>query len=122
MDDTLTDEEEQRILSLRAKLQDLIDSNPMAADHADDWTLLRFIQARQNDLAAAEAMFRGTMAWRNEININKLWAEHREAKTPEATIGDRHFYGGLFGVSGSVNGGRRLPDEERFDQVHLLLR
>jgi hypothetical protein len=96
----LTEEEKANVEKLRTALADIIGENEMAAAHADDFTLWRFLTARQNDLKKAEEMFRGAMEWRKTcygVGIDALW-ESKRVKN-ERTVGDGCFYGGLSGVS-----------------------
>lgn len=74
--------------------------------HMDDFTLLRFVQARPTGTGAAAAMFRESMAWRSTDGrgVGRLFAEHhpRAPATPSNEAARAHFYGGFagFGVSG----------------------
>jgi hypothetical protein len=97
----LTEEERANVEKFRAQLADFIAEDEMAAELcSEDFTLWRFLTARQNDLKKAEEMLRGAVAWRQTcfgVGIDELWESRRVRK--ERTQGDSSFYGGLSGVS-----------------------
>ena len=99
------------VAELRELLKAEVASWPAAAAreghaHMDDFTLLRFVQARPAGTSAAAAMFRESMAWRSSDGrgVGRLFAAHhaRAPPTPTNEAGRAHFYGGFagFGLSG----------------------
>ena len=52
-EERLTDEESAAVDNLRGRLADLFDSSAMAREHADPWTLLRFVEARAERVPVA---------------------------------------------------------------------
>jgi len=95
----LTPTEKEEVERLRASLADLISNDPMAKDHSDDYTLWRFLVARDWDTTKADAMFRGAMEWRKKVGIDELWEAKRGIRKKAPTQGDKCYYGGLCGTS-----------------------
>ena len=59
-----------RVQALRSRLADLLSTSEEARWLDDgDWTLHRFLVSRNNSVADAEAMFRGTVAWRSDHKV-----------------------------------------------------
>ena len=99
------------VAELRELIKAEVASWPAAAAregraHMDEFTLLRFVQARPAGTSAAAAMFRESMAWRSSDGrgVGRLFAAHhaRAPPTPTNEAGRAHFYGGFagFGLSG----------------------
>jgi hypothetical protein len=60
----------ERVAALRTRLGDLLASSEEAQWLDDgDFTLHRFLVSRGDDLDKAEAMFRGTVAWRSAHDV-----------------------------------------------------
>ena len=108
---SLTAAEAGAVAELRELIKAEVASWPAAAAreghaHMDEFTLLRFVQARPAGVQAALLMFREAMAWRSsdDRGVGRLFAAHhaRAPPTPTNEAGRAHFYGGFagFGLSG----------------------
>ena len=93
----LTPAEKEAVDALRASLEDLIETDPMAKEHSDDYTLWRFWVARNKDIGRAKQMFEGTMEWRKAVGIDDLWEAKRVRG--ERNQADLCIYSGLSGTS-----------------------
>ena len=69
--------------------------------HCDDFTLLRFAQARPAGLDQAMEMFGETMAWRAKVQTNRIFAELHPlaASSPDHQLARSVFYAGYSGVA-----------------------
>ena len=76
-----------------------------ARSHLDDFTLARFVQARPGSVDEAATMFRRTMRWRVERDVEGTWRELHVARgrTGERTARNaaarEHFYAGFCGCA-----------------------
>lgn len=89
--DIFTEDERKGIEELRSRLKDLCDSpmNQWTREYiAEDATLWRYVLAKSrevNPMDASEHMFRSSVAWREEIDMNSLLAQWR---LPNSTTSD----------------------------------
>ena len=69
--------------------------------HCDDFTLLRFAQARPAGLDQAMDMYRDTMAWRVKVQTNRVFADLHPlaASSPDHQLARLVFYAGYSGVA-----------------------
>lgn len=68
----------------------------------DDFTLLRYLQARPEGLTQALNMFRESCEWRTARNVSALFAELHPAATCNSLrhrLARAHFYGGFGGIA-----------------------
>ena len=108
--DVFTVEEKKYFDMLRARLEDLRGDDIADDFLADDSVMWRFYTSHadgecpgpldkvESVLDAAEAMFRTTVAWRHEINIDDMWRRWRSTKDPSKRqfferLGSYAFYG-----------------------------
>lgn len=63
-----TPEEKEKILTLRSKIADLC----LTDDQVHDAVLIKWLRARNLDLTKAEDMFRASMKWRKENQIDTI--------------------------------------------------
>lgn len=77
------------------------DARAEASSHCDDFTLLRFAQARPAGLDQAIEMYRDTMAWRVKVQTNRIFADLHPlaASSPDHKLARQCFYGGYSGVA-----------------------
>jgi hypothetical protein len=93
------------IVELRKMLSNDVKENGDAAAHTDDFTLARFLIARECKLAGAERMFRETMKWRVSRSINQIRRDlhplgtHAEGSPGAVRAAARreHFFAGFGG-------------------------
>ena len=96
----LTPDEMESLSSLRRLVEDLWDEDEdkagsnQARMHMDDGTLLRFAQSRPTIEAAAE-MYRESMTWREEVNIDEIHDRHYPIsnRSRAAQVAGQTFYG-----------------------------
>ena len=106
--------EEAKLLPLVGQLRELLSADSLtpevaaeAAAHKDDFTLARFLIARDLKLAAAATMFRETMEFRATRKVNALRCElHPAAKHAPGSASEvrhaasrAHFFAGFGGVT-----------------------
>lgn len=95
------------IIELRMMMTDVAKENKEAAAHLDDYTLARFLIARESKLADAAHMFRETMTWRASRGVNAIRRElHPSATYEDGTAGAvkkaaraEHFFAGFGGCA-----------------------
>jgi len=103
---SLTEEEFSTIAKLRELLEVSWSSwtdggKAEAAAHSDDFTLLRFIKARPDDVSKALEMFKESMEWRHTRGINQLFAELHPC-APQSSRHDavrKYYFGGAGGMT-----------------------
>ncbi len=66
--DEYTDKEKQKLLEFRKIVGDSLESD----DQKEDSYLIRWLRARNLDLVKAEEMFRASMKWRKDNNIDTI--------------------------------------------------
>ena len=112
-----TEEECKYTDLLRARLQDYARANELAAACLDTSTMWRFwlahalVKDDEERLEAAATMFKGAYTWRQKTGLSVLMAEycgdplpgnqHPQPTSAAATMGWRHFYGGIVGSTKS---------------------
>jgi hypothetical protein len=77
---SLSKEDHENVVALRERLEPKLEAldeatRAEAIAHLDDFTLIRFVLARDGKLADAEEMFITTMQFRSRKSINELRAE-----------------------------------------------
>ena len=111
----LSEVESAQVAELRQCVEAMLpqSSSGVAAEAGvmlDDFTLLRFLQARPHGTDAALAMLRGSSEWRVERSTSSLFAELHPLAQPvdeqqqcRHAMARAHFYGGLGGLARSRN-------------------
>eukprot|EP01043_Picozoa_sp_COSAG02_P045995 COSAG02_NODE_4262_length_5575_cov_7.055698_2_plen_372_part_00 len=105
------DPKSERSSAALAALREALADTDQAQLHAalpglDDFTLLRFLIAREFDVSAAAAMVTERVKWAEEVGLDGIMAEWRGGEggkptTARSRAADQIFYAGLLGTSAS---------------------
>ena len=94
------------LAAMRATLAEIAPAKLEAAlPGTDDFTLLRFLIAREFDVSAAKEMITDRIKWADEVGLAAILAEWRgeggKPTTARSRAAEKVFYAGVLGVSAS---------------------
>jgi len=108
--ETYTDEEIKGIEELRSRLEDLRDSTNhwTRQYYTENSTLWRYVLAKSRDInpmETSENMFRSSVIWREEINMDKMMSEWRPSLNNSTGSGGESQSQKLSSSTGSIKRG-----------------